>query len=274
MRWQIGRRSRNIEDRSGVHPVAAGGGGMLVLALAVWLLGGDPSQLISQGASQLLEQRSALSPEETEQQKDFVAAILGSTEDVWGQVLQTEGIAYQAPTLVLFSGVVDSACGTGQSAMGPFYCPLDRQAYLDLGFFRDLSEDHGAPGDFARAYVIAHEIGHYVQTLLGVTKDRDARPDAGENSFSVRMELQADCFAGLWGHYAQTQYNMLEPGDLESALNAATRIGDDRLQEEGQGYVVPDSFTHGTSAQRMRWFKTGFESGRIDACDTFKARSL
>ena len=270
MRWQHGRRSLTIEDRRGSRVATAGGGGLRVMALVVFLLGGDPTALLVEGAGQALAPR--LSPAEEQEQADFTAAVLGGTEDVWTALFRREGEAYGEPVLVLFSGMVDSGCGLAQAAVGPFYCPLDNKVYLDLNFFHDLEHRIGAPGDFARAYVIAHEVGHHVQNLLGtaerVSRAQEARPEEA-NRLSVRLELQADCYAGIWAHYAQADYDMLEPGDIDEALNAAAQIGDDRLQKRGQGYVVPDSFTHGTAAQRHDWFRRGFENGERAACDTF-----
>jgi len=201
--------------------------------------------------------------------------VLKSTEDVWTQIFDERGARYEPPVLVLFSNATQSACGVGQSAMGPFYCPRDRKVYLDLSFFRELEERFGAPGDFARAYVVAHEVGHHVQTLTGlsdrVSAAREQEDRAGSNSLSVRQELQADCYAGVWGHYAARQ-NLLEPGDAEEGLQAAAAIGDDRLQKQSQGRVVPESFTHGSSAQRVEWLRRGLESGKLESCDTFSAR--
>lgn len=271
MRWQLGRRSTNIEDRrgSGRGVIVGGGGGMIALAVVVFLLGGDPTQILLQGLQQA-QIESSVDPEAQKEQLDFSAAVLGSTEDVWGSIYP----GYADPVLVVYSGAVGSACGMGQSAMGPFYCPLDNRLYLDLSFFEDLSRSLNAPGDFAQAYVIAHEVGHHVQTLMGTAEkvsmaQRQARSKSEANALSVKMELQADCYAGVWAHHAQASYNMLEDGDIEEALNAATQIGDDRLQERGQGYVVPDSFTHGSSAQRKEWFKRGYDAGKIESCDTF-----
>lgn len=213
----------------------------------------------------------------TDPQGEFVSAVLASTEDVWPVVLERHGVAYPPPTLVLFDGAVGSACGYASSAVGPFYCPRDRQVYLDVSFFRDLETRFGAPGDFAQAYVIAHEIGHHVQTVLGTSQQVDRRmralPEAQANQLSVRQELQADCYAGVWGQHA-AERGMLEPGDTEEGLRAAAAIGDDRLQHRAEGQVVPESFTHGTSEQRVRWFRRGLESGDIAACDTFAATSL
>jgi predicted metalloprotease len=204
---------------------------------------------------------------------EFVATVLADTEDTWRAIFQAQGGTYREPTLVLFTGAVNSACGTASSAVGPFYCPGDQKLYIDLSFFQDLSQRHGAPGDFAQAYVIAHEVGHHVQTLMGISDQvRQAgrgRSKSEVNALSVRQELQADCFAGLWGHAANTTRQLLDPGDLEEALTAATAIGDDRLQRESGRSVVPDSFTHGSSAQRVKWFRRGFESGDISSCDTF-----
>jgi len=216
-------------------------------------------------------------PEE-EKMKDFVSAVLGETEDVWREIFSRRGKTYRDPKLVLFSGLVESACGTAQSASGPFYCPGDEKVYLDMSFFSELSQRLGAPGDFAQAYVIAHEIGHHVQDLLGISGQVDAmRRRVGEaesNQLSVRLELQADFLAGVWAHYAQESMSVLEPGDLEEALNAASSIGDDRLQRRSQGYVVPDAFTHGTSEQRVKWFRRGYETGDMAQGDTFSARDL
>ncbi len=208
---------------------------------------------------------------------EFVSVVLGDTEDTWHPIFRQLGRDYREPTLVLFTGSVNSACGYASAAVGPFYCPGDQKLYIDLSFFHDLKTRHGAPGDFAQAYVIAHEVGHHVQTLLGISEQVAAAgkgaSEAQVNALSVRQELQADCFAGVWGHVANSQRQLLDPGDLEEALQAATAIGDDRLQREAGGQVVPDSFTHGTSAQRVKWFRAGFESGDINACDTFAAGS-
>lgn len=274
MRWQHGRRSSNIEDRRGARTgIVGGGGGLLVLALVVFLMGGDPTSLLIQGASTTFTE--SVSPEEQQEQTEFVSVVLGSTEDAWQQIFAANREAYRDPKLVLFSGMVESQCGLAQSAVGPFYCPLDQRVYLDLTFFRDLEKQLGAPGDFARAYVIAHEVGHHVQTLMGtsaaVREQQGSLPEREANLLSVRLELQADCYAGVWAHFAGAEYQMLEPGDIEEALNAASQIGDDRLQERSQGYVVPDSFTHGSSAQRHSWFRRGFDSGDPGACDTFTA---
>jgi predicted metalloprotease len=275
MRWQMGRRSGNVEDRRGMgRGAAAGGGGLLAMALVVFLLGGDPTSLLVEGVQREIQYRGQpVNTEAQAEQMDFVSSVLGSTEDVWIQKYPGE---YVYPTLVVYSGVVESGCGMGQSAMGPFYCPNDQNLYLDLSFFEDLEKQLNAPGDFARAYVIAHEVGHHVQTLMGTAdKVRAAQARANRkdaNALSVKMELQADCYAGIWAHDANAKYDLVEEGDIEEALNAATQIGDDRLQQRGQGQVVPDSFTHGSSAQRYEWFQRGFESGDVSACDTFSAR--
>jgi hypothetical protein len=223
------------------------------------------------------EQPATFSPEE-EQLKEFMSVVLADTEDVWGALFQGSGQAYQPPKLVLFSGAVESACGFAEAAMGPFYCPGDHKLYLDMSFFNDLAQRHNAPGDFAQAYVVAHEVGHHVQTLLGISDQVHAvRQRAGEaegNAMQVKMELQADCFSGVWAHHANQARQILEPGDAEEALAAAAGVGDDRLQKQGRGYVVPESFTHGSSEQRMRWFNTGMQSGDPGQCDTFKAARL
>jgi predicted metalloprotease len=279
MQWQGGRRSSNIEDRRGMggRGLAVGGGlGSLVLALVVMLLGGDPSSVVpppeaagpGTGGSGPV-QASA----EEEQLREFISVVLADTEDTWPSLLAREGVQYQEPRLVLFRDGVRSACGTQSSAVGPFYCPPDQRVYLDLGFFDELSRKFGAPGDFAQAYVVAHEVGHHVQNLLGVSQQVDAArrrlSEAQGNQLSVRTELQADCFAGIWAHHAQKQRKVLEPGDVEEGLQAAAAIGDDTLQKRAQGRVVPESFTHGSSAQRVEWFQRGFQAGTLEACDTF-----
>ena len=282
MKWRGGRRSRNIEDRRGARGGVIGGGiGTVVILLAALYFGIDPTFLIE-------GMQSASVPSSGEQPSaedlradplaDMVAVVVGSTEDVWHPLFAAQGLRYEEPALVLFTGMTRSACGLGQAAMGPFYCPADRKAYIDLGFYDDMRTRFAAPGDFAQAYVIAHEIGHHVQNLLGISgKVRElqsGRSEAGANRLSVMLELQADCLAGVWANRADRGREFLEAGDLEEALNAASAIGDDRLQQQGRGTVVPESFTHGTSAQRQRWFRTGFESGDPDACDTFNAASL
>lgn len=295
MRWRDGRRSNNVEDRRGLGPGygAAGAGpvvlrllpvlirtkvGRIILVVGVvavvggQVLGIDVLSLLA-GGSVTSQQRSAPVSEAQQQSAEFVSVVLADTEDTWHARFRQLGLQYREPTLVLFTGAVHSACGNASAAVGPFYCPADQKLYIDLSFFHDLDVRYGAPGDFAQAYVIAHEVGHHVQTLLGISeKVRAAGRGASEarvNALSVRQELQADCFAGLWGHAANIERQLLDPGDLEEALQAATAIGDDRLQREAGRQVVPDSFTHGTSAQRVKWFRTGFESGDFAACDTF-----
>ena len=286
MRWERGRRSENIEDRRGMRvggkSLAGGGIGAIVLALVAMYFGVDPSVVLNQagglaGAPQETSAPAPSSPEE-ERQKAFMSAVLADTEDVWGGLFAASGKTYQQPKLVLFSGAVESACGHASAAMGPFYCPGDQKLYLDMRFFNDLAQRHDAPGDFAQAYVVAHEVGHHIQTLLGISKKvHAARQRAGEaegNALQVRMELQADCFAGVWAHHANAQRQVLEPGDTEEALAAAAGVGDDRLQQQSRGVVVPESFTHGSSEQRMRWFQRGMQSGEPGQCDTFKAARL
>lgn len=283
MRWERGRRSENIEDRRGMRVsgrgLAGGGIGAIVLALVAMYFGVDPSVVLNQagGLGEPAQQSAPASPED-ERLKDFMSVVLADTEDVWGGLFQGSGQVYEQPRLVLFSGAVQSACGHASAAMGPFYCPGDRKLYLDMSFFNDLANRHDAPGDFAQAYVLAHEVGHHVQTLLGISeKVHAARSRAGEaegNALQVRMELQADCFAGVWAHHANKQRQVLEPGDMEEALAAAAGVGDDRLQQQARGYVVPESFTHGSSEQRMRWFNRGMQSGDPKQCDTFNAARL
>lgn len=286
MRWERGRRSENIEDKRGMRMggrgLAGGGIGAIVLALVAMYFGVDPSVVLNQagglaGAPQETSAPASSSPEEA-RLKDFMSVVLADTEDVWGGLFQGAGQVYEQPRLVLFSGAVQSACGHASAAMGPFYCPGDRKLYLDMSFFNDLANRHDAPGDFAQAYVLAHEVGHHVQTLLGISeKVHAARSRAGEaegNALQVRMELQADCFAGVWAHHANKQRQVLEPGDVEEALAAAAGVGDDRLQQQARGYVVPESFTHGSSEQRMRWFERGMQSGDPKQCDTFNAARL
>ena len=291
MQWKRARRSDNVVDAGG----GGGGGfrpggkglslGAVVLIVGFGLLTGqDPLQILGQlagqaGISDSSRQQPSTKTAANNPQTDFVRAVLGDTEDTWRQIFQQAGRQYQDPTLVLFNGRVRSACGMASAASGPFYCPGDRQVYLDLSFFRELEQRFGAAGDFAQAYVIAHEVGHHVQTLLGVSANMQAARQRGErmegdNGLLVRQELQADCLAGVWAHHAQQRLQWLETGDLEEALNAANAIGDDRLQQQSQGQVMPDAFTHGTSAQRVRWFKTGFAQGKVGQCDTFKARTL
>ncbi len=285
MRWENGRRSDNIEDRRGMRVgkkgLAGGGIGAIVLALVAMYFGVDPSVVLNQAGNlaptPTEQQQTTFSPEE-ERLKEFMSVVLADTEDVWGTLFRGSGQQYVPPKLVLFSGAVQSACGFAEAAMGPFYCPGDQKLYLDMSFFDALAQRHDAPGDFAQAYVVAHEVGHHVQTLLGVSKQvQAARQRASEtegNALQVRMELQADCFAGVWTHHANKARQILEPGDTEEALAAAAGVGDDRLQKQARGVVVPESFTHGSSAQRMRWFSRGMQTGDPGRCDTFKAAQL
>jgi predicted metalloprotease len=277
------RASGNVEDRRGMSIGGVGGLGVggIVIALIAYFLGFDPTTA-TQVAEQIAPQRETAqqAPKAgapADEMGKFVSKVLGSTEDVWTKIFQESGQRYRAPTVVLYDGQVRSACGLGQAAMGPFYCPNDEKLYLDLSFFRDLQTRFRAPGDFAQAYVIAHEVGHHVQKLTGTFQKLEAArgrvSQAEYNRTSVRMELQADCYAGVWGHHAGDM-KQLDPGDTEEALNAATAIGDDRLQKQSQGRVVPESFTHGSSEQRVRWFKRGMESGRPRDCDTFSTSSL
>jgi len=271
--------SRNVEDRRGMRIGGGLGVGGVVIAVIAYFLGFDPGTAINI-AEQVVPQRetrevAAGAP--TDEMGQFVAKILGSTEAVWGKILQQSKSQYRPPTLVLYEGQVRSACGTGQAAMGPFYCPGDEKLYIDLAFLRDLQTRFRAPGDFAQAYVIAHEVGHHVQKLTGTMQRMEAArgkvSEAESRRNSVRVELQADCYAGVWGHHAGTM-NQLDVGDIAEALNAATAIGDDRLQKQTQGQVVPESFTHGSSEQRVRWFKRGIDSGQPRDCDTFSANPL
>ena len=276
---KTGRRSSNIEDRrGGTSSLVVGGGGLgaLVLALVVTMLGGDPSIVLDQVAqspSQSQTSSQQTSPAEDEL-AEFTSIVLADTEDTWHQIFREEiGQPYQEPALVLFSGSVQSGCGAAQSAMGPFYCPADQKVYIDLSFYNDLKSRHQAPGDFAQAYVVAHEVGHHVQNILGISnqvRQLQSRASKAEaNQLSVRLELQADCFAGVWANRADKARDILESGDIEEALNAASQIGDDRLQEQSRGFVVPESFTHGSSAQRVRWFRQGLATGNIEQCNTF-----
>jgi predicted metalloprotease len=271
------RASGNVEDRRGIGVGGGLGLGGIAIAVVAYFLGFDPGTALNlaQQVAPQQETRQAPRGAPADEMGQFVSKVLGSTEDVWGRIFQQSGSEYRPPTLVLYDGQVRSACGMGQSAMGPFYCPNDEKLYVDLAFYRDLQTRFHAPGDFAQAYVIAHEVGHHVQKLTGTFRRMQAAPGRaqGAGGVSVRMELQADCYAGVWGHYAGTM-NQLQPGDIEEALNAATAIGDDRLQKQSQGRVVPESFTHGSSAQRVRWFKRGLDSGRPKDCDTFAAASL
>ncbi|MGB4064938.1 MAG: neutral zinc metallopeptidase [Azonexus sp.] len=289
MRMDDQRESDNLEDRRGSGGgLRLGGGrmglGTIAIALvASYFLGINPLtvlNMLSGGGMPAIEQSTpaAHRPPADDQMAKFVSKVLASTEDTWNEVFRANGRQYQEPKLVLFTGATPTACGTGQSAMGPFYCPGDQKVYIDLAFYRDLKDRFKAPGEFAQAYVIAHEVGHHVQNLLGIadkvhqTKQRVSEREA--NALSVRMELQADCLAGVWGKRTDTMKNVLEPGDLEAALTAASAIGDDRLQQQSQGRIVPESFTHGSSEQRVRWFRKGFETGDMNQCNTFKTDRL
>jgi predicted metalloprotease len=282
MRWQGERQSSNIEDRRGMSAgkVAVGGGlGTVLLLIIALIFGADPRQLLEQmptGPSSEVQSSRPLNPEE-EQLKEFVSVVLAKSEDVWNNVFQQNGRQYREPTLVLFTDRVDSACGRAGAAVGPFYCPGDEKVYIDLSFYEELRRRFQAPGDFAQAYVIAHEVGHHVQHLLGISDRVDAMrgrvSEVEANQLSVRLELQADFFAGVFARYVKDQ-GVLDPGDIEEALTAASAIGDDKIQRQQTGYVVPDSFTHGSSAQRLRWFKRGYDSGDIRQGDTFSARDL
>jgi predicted metalloprotease len=287
MRWGDLRRSGNVEDRRGMGGgggFRGGGGlgigGLIIVGLLAWATGIDP-RIILGGLEMVQGQNPGAQVQEGKQGApsdeigQFVSSVLGSTEDVWTQIFTQNGQSYKEPRLVLFSGATPSACGTGQAAMGPFYCPPDQRVYLDTSFFQELERRFNAPGDFASAYVIAHEVGHHVQNLMGimerVQQERQRVSRTQSNELSVRTELQADCFAGVWAHHTKQS---LEAGDIEEALQAATAIGDDKIQKQTQGQVVPDSFTHGSSAQRVRWFKTGFDTGQVKSCNTFAAPNL
>jgi predicted metalloprotease len=284
MKWQSGRRSSNVEDRRGMRPrggLVGGGIGTILIIIAALYFGVDPSFLI-EGMQSSNVSTSGTQPTADDLRNDpladMIAVVIADTEDVWAELFANQGRRYEQPTLVLFTGSTRSACGLGQAAMGPFYCPADRKAYIDLGFYDEMRTRFRAPGDFAQAYVIAHEIGHHVQNLLGVSnKVRQMQARAGKaegNQLSVRLELQADCLAGVWANRADKARGILESGDIEEALNAASAIGDDRLQKQTRGTVVPESFTHGTSTQRQHWFRTGLQSGDPDSCDTFSVASL
>lgn len=287
MRWEGGRRSDNVEDRRGM-PIgrgAVGGGlGVVVIALIAMFFGVDPTVILQGGGglappvSQQAPGPSAPRDPEEERMKDFVSVVLADTEDTWTALFAEANARYEVPRLVLFSGAVQSACGHAEAAMGPFYCPGDRKVYIDLDFYRALSQKLGAPGDFAQAYVIAHEVGHHVQNVLGIAEKvhvaKQRLDERGANQLSVRMELQADCFAGVWAHHAQRTRQLLEQGDIEEGLRAAAAIGDDTLQKRSQGYVVPESFTHGSAQQRVQWFRKGIETGSVRGCDTFGRNAL
>jgi predicted metalloprotease len=288
MRWREGRRSQNVEDRRGQRgPMGGGfrlgGSGMILVLLGLWLFGVNPMTLLqifmgsgglSTGAPDTsVQQQAAPPPDPNDEGSQFVSSVLADTEDTWTEIFASGGERYAPPKLVLFTGAVRSACGTAQAQMGPFYCPMDQKVYIDLAFYRELRDRFRAPGDFAQAYVIAHEVGHHVQTLLGTSqKVNDARQRVSQeqgNQLSVALELQADCYAGVWAHHAHRSRQLLEEGDVEEGLNAASAIGDDNIQRQTQGTVVPESFTHGSSEQRVTWVRRGLESGRMQDCDTF-----
>jgi len=283
MKWRGRRQSTNVEDRRGMRPggkTTLGCGGLVIVIVLALVFDQNPLQLlesVNQSAPQTTGSPYTPSAEE-EELAGFVRVVLADTEEVWRSVFSEQGANYREPTLVLFSGGVQSACGTASSATGPFYCPADEKLYIDLTFYDDLRNRFGAPGDFAMAYVVAHEVGHHVQNLMGYTDQvhqrRNSLSQSDYNKLSVRLELQADFLAGMWAHYAEGMFNSLEEGDIEEALNAANAIGDDRLQRQSQGRVVPDAFTHGTSAQRMRWFKRGYDTGDMSRGDTFSATQL
>ena len=285
MRWKSGRRSSNIEDRRGASagPKLLGGGiGTIVLVLVAMYFGVDPTPLLQtmqgNGSASSSGTRPTAEDLKNDPLADMVSVVVADTEDVWTEIFAAQGRRYQPPTLVMFTGATRSACGLGQAAMGPFYCPADKKAYIDLGFYDQMRTRFKAPGDFAQAYVVAHEIGHHVQNLLGISGQvhqmKQQMGQAEGNALSVRLELQADCLAGVWAIRADKARNILEAGDVEEALNAASAIGDDTLQRQSRGTVVPESFTHGTSAQRQRWFRTGLGSGDPDVCDTFSVDSI
>ena len=284
MRLDQEDESGNIEDRRGFRVsrgVAGGGIGTIVIILLALFFGFDPSMLLQ---GNLRETNLPQTPPQSQQpgkedeMRQFVARVLGSTERTWSEIFQAAGQTYQKPTLVLFSDAVESTCGFAQAAAGPFYCAADQKVYIDLSFYRDLRQRFQAPGDFAQAYVIAHEIGHHVQNLLGIMKKVQAlQSRSGEreaNTLSVRLELQADCLAGIWANYAHRERNILEEGDIEEGLNAAAQIGDDRMQKRARGYVVPEGFTHGSAQQRVQWFRRGIQSGDLKQCDTFSSRPV
>jgi predicted metalloprotease len=280
MRWKGRKESSNVEDRRGMSPkgIVGGGIGTIAIVIVVLLLGGDPTSILQN--VQTDDQSTSSNYTESAEDKElaqFVSVVLAETENVWHGIFKKEGSTYREPKLILFNGRVESACGIAGAATGPFYCPGDEKLYIDLSFFEELQSRFNAPGDFAMAYVISHEVGHHIQNLTGVMdKMNELRSQLSEedyNKYSVRLELQADFYAGIWAHYTEQQ-DLLESGDLEEALNAASAVGDDRIQKQSQGYVVPESFTHGTSEQRKKWFYRGFTSGDIRQGDTFSARDL
>ncbi len=285
MRWQGRRQSSNVEDRRGSGGSAprklfGGGIGTIVILLVVWMLGGNPLDFLNLtdlGSAPSASSNYQPSAEE-DQLAQFVSVVLADAEDVWDTIFRQSGSSYRKPTMVLYSGMVQSACGMNSAATGPFYCPGDEKIYIDLSFYQELQQKFKAPGDFAMAYVIAHEVGHHVQNLLGTSQQvmslRNRLSEAEFNKYLVRLELQADFYAGVWANHAQKMKNILEEGDIEEAINAASAVGDDRIQKQMKGYVVPDAFTHGTSEQRMRWFLKGFKSGDVNQGNTFEASTL
>jgi len=275
MKWAGRRESENVEDRRGMRPgrmVIGGGLGTIVILVIAALFGADPRDLIQNAPTQQTESNAPVDPHQ-EELKHFVSVVVADTEDIWGQMFSRQGAEYQKPTVVLFTDQVESACGYASAASGPFYCPPDQKVYMDLAFFDELQSRFGAPGDFAIAYVVAHEIGHHVQNLMGITdKVHSMQGQVSEEDYkrmSVRLELQADFLAGVWAHYAENTLDVVEPGDFDEAIGAAAAVGDDRIQQQSRGYVVPDAFTHGTSAQRIAWFRRGYQTGDMSQGDTF-----
>ena len=281
MRWKGREQSGNVEDRRGVSGktiVAGGTVGSIVIALLVWILGGNPMEVLNNSAQQTETATEGTNTQTSDELTQFVSVVLKDTEDVWNTLFSQSGKTYREPTLVIYSTSTQSACGYSSAATGPFYCPGDEKVYIDLDFLEQLQQEINAPGDFAQAYIIAHEVGHHVQKLLGITDQmeslRNQVSQAEYNEYSVRLELQADFLAGVWAYHDQQMKNILEEGDIEEALNAASSVGDDRMQMQSQGYVVPDAFTHGSAEQRVRWFTKGFQTGDIDQGDTFHAETL
>ncbi|MEO6185345.1 MAG: neutral zinc metallopeptidase [Steroidobacteraceae bacterium] len=286
MRWRDGRRSSNVEDARGSGGGGMGGGGFklgiggLVIAAAAYFLGVDPRVIMSvmEGAQGGATQETVAPSKPADEAGDFLSVVLADTEDTWTEIFRASGQTYSPPRLRLYQGGTRSGCGSASAEAGPFYCPTDQRVYIDPAFFDELARRFKAPGDFAQAYVLAHEVGHHVQTLMGISDkvraEQGRSSEEGQNALQVRMELQADCFAGIWANHAQRTRNLLESGDVEEALGAAAAVGDDMIQKRSQGYVVPESFTHGSAAQRQHWFEQGFQSGQITACDTFASRAL
>lgn len=281
MRLDNQRESQNVEDRRRLRGGTRGIGiGTIVMVLLALYFGVDPSTILNMGQSMNPGEQERAEPiPENDEMARFVSKVLGNTEDTWGKIFQRSGYSYSAPKLVLFRDRTSTACGTGQAATGPFYCPADKKVYIDLSFYDEMKHRFNAPGDFAQAYVIAHEVGHHLQNLMGTSEKvqqarQSARSEAEANQYSVRLELQADCYAGVWANHAEGENRILEAGDVEEAMRAAAAIGDDALQKQAQGYAVPDSFTHGTSEQRMRWFNEGLSNGDVSKCDTFSSSRL